>query len=76
MIDYNKLSPVYKIYGCKKSDTLNRGHFSSFVDRVFPSDQAVFDRFMVLADSLRARFGRDWGIPRDELREAMEAASL
>ena len=55
---------------------VNRGHFSSFVDRVFPPDQAVFDRFMVLADSLRARFGRDWGIPRDELREAMEAAIL
>jgi len=55
---------------------VNRGHFSSFVDRVFPSDQSVFDRFMVLADSLRARFGRDWGIPRDELRNAMEAAIL
>jgi hypothetical protein len=55
---------------------VNRRHFPSYVDRFFPPDQAVFDRFMVLADSLRVRFGRDWGIPRDELRDAMEAAIL
>ena len=32
----------------------------------------VFDRFMALSDSLLARFGRNWGIPKDDLREALE----
>ena len=31
----------------------------------------VFDRFMALADFLFARFGRNWGIPQNELREAV-----
>jgi radical SAM superfamily enzyme YgiQ (UPF0313 family) len=55
---------------------VNRGHFPSYVDRFFPPDQLVFDSFMKLADILRARFGRDWGIARNELREAIEAANL
>jgi len=31
----------------------------------------VFDRFMALSDSLFARFGRNWGIPKNELIEAV-----
>jgi hypothetical protein len=29
----------------------------------------VFNRFLLLSDSLLARFGRNWGIAKDELRE-------
>jgi len=32
----------------------------------------VFDRFMALSDSLLARFGRNWGIAKDELQEAIQ----
>jgi len=32
----------------------------------------VFDRFMALSDSLLARFGRNWGIDRYKLKEAIE----
>jgi len=32
----------------------------------------VFDRFMALSDSLLARFGRNWGIAKDELQEAIK----
>ena len=31
----------------------------------------VFDRFMALSDSLYAHFGRSWGIPKNELIEAV-----
>ena len=31
----------------------------------------VFDRFMALSDSLLARFGRNWGIAKNELLEAL-----
>jgi len=36
---------------------------------VDPGPLLVFDRFMVLADSLFARFGRNWGIPKADLIE-------
>jgi radical SAM superfamily enzyme YgiQ (UPF0313 family) len=32
----------------------------------------VFDRFMALSDSLLARFGRNWGIAKDELQEQIK----
>jgi len=32
----------------------------------------VFDRFMSLSDSLLARFGRSWGIDKNELQEAIQ----
>jgi hypothetical protein len=32
----------------------------------------VFNRFMALSDSLFARFGRNWGIPRNELLDAID----
>jgi len=31
----------------------------------------VFDRFMALSDSLLARFGRNWGIPKNDLVEVL-----
>jgi hypothetical protein len=33
----------------------------------------VFGRFMELSDRLLARFGRNWGIDRKELMEAVSA---
>jgi hypothetical protein len=36
----------------------------------------VFDRFMSLSDSLLNHFGRNWGIAKDELREAVESIIL
>jgi hypothetical protein len=32
----------------------------------------VFGKFMALSDSLLTRFGRNWGIDRNELREALK----
>jgi len=32
----------------------------------------VFDKFMALSDSLLAHFGRNWGIDKDELQEAVK----
>ena len=36
-----------------------------------PGSSPVFDRFMSLADSLLARFGRNWGIAKADLAEAL-----
>ena len=36
----------------------------------------VFDRFMELSDSLAERFGRNWGIDRKDLQEALNSHSL
>ena len=33
----------------------------------------IFEKFMTLSDSLLARFGRNWGIPKNELLEAVHA---
>jgi hypothetical protein len=35
----------------------------------------VFDRFMLLSDSLLAHFGRNWGIAKDELAGAYSLGS-
>jgi len=44
--------------------TVNRGLWD-------PGPSPVFDRFLIKSDSLAKRFGRNWGIPKDELMEAM-----
>jgi radical SAM superfamily enzyme YgiQ (UPF0313 family) len=41
--------------------------------RQYCSDSPVFDRFMTLSDSLFARFGRNWGIDKKDLHEAVTA---
>ena len=39
-----------------------------------PADgAAIFERFMALADALLARFGRNWGIDKHELQQALAA---
>jgi len=47
---------------------VNRGHFDDLLPKLLPKSDAVFDRFMGIADSLHHTLGRSWGIPRDELR--------
>ena len=37
-----------------------------------PGPAPVFERFMALSDSLLARFGRNWGIAKNELLEAVD----
>jgi len=41
--------------------------------RQYRGNSPVFDRFMALADSLFARFGRNWGIDKKDLHEAAAA---
>ena len=44
--------------------TVNRGILN-------PGPAPVFDRFMSLSDSLLIKFGKNWGIPKNELLEAI-----
>jgi hypothetical protein len=53
---------------------VNRGSFSGFAPALFPGAKPVFHHFMQLSDWLLARFGRNWGIDRTELREALRIA--
>jgi radical SAM superfamily enzyme YgiQ (UPF0313 family) len=48
---------------------VNRGHFPDLV--LVPPGEPVFRRFMDISDRLRSRFGRNWGIDRKELRDAL-----
>ncbi|MDR0998084.1 MAG: radical SAM protein [Treponema sp.] len=50
---------------------VNRGNFDGLAARFFPPGELVFDCFMNLSDRLLERFGRNWGIDRRELREAL-----
>jgi hypothetical protein len=50
---------------------MNRGVFPEYAAELCPPGEAVFYRFMGLADNLFARFGRNWGLDRRELREAL-----
>ncbi len=50
---------------------VNRGHFPDLVPDLLPSGGSAFARFMALSDGLLARFGRNWGIDRAELRAAL-----
>ncbi|GHT91063.1 B12-binding domain-containing radical SAM protein [Spirochaetia bacterium] len=55
---------------------VNRGAFPDLVPALFPDGQPVFDRFMALSDMLLARFGRNWGIDRAELRSCLSAVNI
>ena len=50
---------------------VNRGAFSAIVDRLFPPEAPVFAPFMELSDRLLARFGRNWGLDRRDIRAAL-----
>jgi hypothetical protein len=51
---------------------VNRGTFPDFAAAVFPGGKPVFRQFMDLSDRLFARFGRNWGIDRADLRMVLE----
>jgi radical SAM superfamily enzyme YgiQ (UPF0313 family) len=51
---------------------VNRNAFADLAPALFPEGEPVFGRFMALADRLLARFGRNWGIDRRDLRAALE----
>jgi hypothetical protein len=51
---------------------VNRGAFTDLAPALFPEKKPVFAPFMALSDRLLARFGRNWGIDRKELRAALE----
>jgi radical SAM superfamily enzyme YgiQ (UPF0313 family) len=48
---------------------VNRNLSPEFIQNL--SGKLVFEKFMSLADSLYARFGRNWGIDKNELLEAL-----
>jgi hypothetical protein len=54
--------PIRKVLLLFLCKFVNKGPFVNA--REFP-----FDRFMALSDSLLARFGRNWGIAKEELQE-------
>ncbi|MDR2501358.1 MAG: DUF4080 domain-containing protein [Treponema sp.] len=51
---------------------MNRGHFPDLAARLISPEQGAFHPFMALSDWLLRCFGRNWGIPRQELRSALE----
>jgi len=51
---------------------VNRGHFDDLVPRLVPSGAGAFAQFMDISDRLLARFGKNWGLDRAELRAALE----
>ena len=52
---------------------VNRNHFSKEISRIIHPGEPVFHRFMELADNLLGRFGRNWGIDREDIRQALTA---
>jgi radical SAM superfamily enzyme YgiQ (UPF0313 family) len=50
---------------------VNRGSFPGLVPALFPPGRPVFRPFLALSDLLLARFGRNWGIAREDLRKAL-----
>jgi radical SAM superfamily enzyme YgiQ (UPF0313 family) len=53
---------------------VNRGVFPGLVPALCPEGESIFQRFMRLSDHLLQHFGRNWGIDRRELREALAAS--
>jgi hypothetical protein len=51
---------------------VNRGSFPELTAALFPAGKPVFRRFMETSGRLLARFGRNWGIDRKDLRAALE----
>jgi radical SAM superfamily enzyme YgiQ (UPF0313 family) len=53
---------------------VNRRPFPELLPELTPPGEPVFRRFMGVSQKLFFRFGRNWGIPKDELKEAVLAA--
>jgi radical SAM superfamily enzyme YgiQ (UPF0313 family) len=54
---------------------VNRHAFPSILPALLPFGEPVFGRFMKIADCLFAHFGRNWGIDKKQLKEALENIS-
>jgi radical SAM superfamily enzyme YgiQ (UPF0313 family) len=52
---------------------VNRDAFPGITPAAVPPGEPVFERFMTLSDRLLARFGRNWGIDREDLKQALLA---
>ncbi len=50
---------------------VNRGNFDDLVPLILPASVDAFAFFMELSQHLLGRFGRNWGIDRQELRRAL-----
>jgi hypothetical protein len=55
---------------------VNRGAFPDLAPALFPPGTPVFSRFMEMSGRLLAHFGRNWGIDRRDMREALETEAL
>jgi radical SAM superfamily enzyme YgiQ (UPF0313 family) len=51
---------------------VNQGKFPGMLPFLAPPGVPVFDRFMELSQKLTDRFGRSWGIPKQELEAYLE----
>jgi hypothetical protein len=51
---------------------VNRNHFTEQISSLVPPGEPVFRCFLELSDQLLERFGRNWGIDREELRKALD----
>jgi hypothetical protein len=51
---------------------VNRGHFDDLIPQLVPERGDAFGAFMTLSRFLLRRFGRNWGIDRSALRQALE----
>lgn len=54
---------------------VNRGHFDDLVPTLLSGGNDTFSLFMKLSDALLERFGKNWGIARNDLRTALEEYS-
>lgn len=51
---------------------VNRGHFEDLLPRLIPEQGNAFEAFIELSRFLLRRFGKNWGIDRSALRQALE----
>ena len=84
---YNSLPPyeVEETSAMSASDIKRVKNFARFWEVIvnrrlaraddFAGENAVFENFMELSDSLFAHFGRNWGIDKSELTEAVKSFS-
>ena len=79
---YNPLPPyeVLETSAMTSGDLQRIKNFARFWELIinrglvkFTGNEPVFENFFALSNSLLARFGRNWGIGKDELREAVKS---
>jgi radical SAM superfamily enzyme YgiQ (UPF0313 family) len=78
---YNPLPPyeVMETAAMSSSDLDRIKNFARFWNLIvnhalFPTPHPLFNRFLTLSDALFAHFGRNWGIDKKELQEALNGS--